>query len=84
MGDKYIDRHVVLERGRVAWTGDSAAPRGERSAGRDFLASDRRRHTAGAAPCETRCSGKAVVHLICSIEKADETPFRWTTLLSFL
>ena len=42
--DKYIDRllalsdrHVVLERGRVVWTGNSAALQADRSVWRDYL-----------------------------------------------
>jgi branched-chain amino acid transport system ATP-binding protein len=42
--DKYIDRllgladhHVVLERGKVVWRGDSAALRADRRIWRDYL-----------------------------------------------
>ena len=44
MVDKYIDRllvladhHVVLERGRVVWRGDSAALDADRTVWRDYL-----------------------------------------------
>ena len=34
--------------------------------------------------CEINSSGSAVVDLICSMEKADETPLSWADLMSFL
>lgn len=35
-------------------------------------------------PCAISSNGNSVLYLICSIEKADDTPSNWAALISFL
>jgi hypothetical protein len=51
--------------------------------GQHRRAGKQQQRQAGSA-FNTRLRGSAVLHLICSIENADETPASWAVLISFL